>query len=231
VPGRVVEAVRDFTRAIVSSSDLDELLETCVEQACRVFGADAVVIGLRDRDGRLRPAAASDPAVEAAERAAADGASGEGVSHGAFVSGTVVATADLTRDPRWPGYAEHAATVGLRAAMAAPMVAAQETIGTLGVYRAVPSEWSTEELELCEVLAAMSAAYVHNATQLQASSTLADQLQHALDARVLIEQAKGALMAKESLTAATAFERLREEARSTNRKVRDVADELVSGLE
>jgi GAF domain-containing protein len=231
VPGRVVEAVRDVTRAIVNSSDLDELLETCVEQACRVFGADAVVIGLRDRDGRLRPAAASDPEVAAAERAATDAASGDGVSYGAFVSQTVVAAADLATDPRWPSYAEHATSVGLRAVMAAPMVAAQETIGTLGVYRAVPSEWSTEERELCEVLAAMSAAYVHNATQLQESLTLTDQLQHALDARVVIEQAKGALMAKESLTAATAFERLREEARSTNRKVRDVAHDLVSGLE
>jgi AmiR/NasT family two-component response regulator len=60
---------------------------------------------------------------------------------------------------------------------------------------------------------------------------LAKQLQQALDARVVIEQAKGALVAREGLTPVDAFERLRTQARSERRRVADVAGELITALQ
>jgi len=60
-----------------------------------------------------------------------------------------------------------------------------------------------------------------------ASSVLASQLQYALDQRVVIEQAKGVLMEREGMGSLQAFERLRASARSSQRKLVDVAAEVV----
>jgi AmiR/NasT family two-component response regulator len=63
-----------------------------------------------------------------------------------------------------------------------------------------------------------------------ASSRLATQLQTALDSRVLIEQAKGVLMASEKVDAQTAFERLRRQARNTSRPLPEVAREIIDSV-
>jgi AmiR/NasT family two-component response regulator len=56
---------------------------------------------------------------------------------------------------------------------------------------------------------------------------LADQLQRALDARVLIEQAKGALVAREGVSPGEAFERMRRQARAERRRVVEIAREIL----
>jgi AmiR/NasT family two-component response regulator len=59
---------------------------------------------------------------------------------------------------------------------------------------------------------------------------LAAQLQRALDARVVIEQAKGALVAQEGLSEREAFERLRRQARAERRRVVEVANETMADI-
>ena len=58
---------------------------------------------------------------------------------------------------------------------------------------------------------------------------LADQLQAALEHRWLIEQAKGVVMGREQLDAQAAFERLRGAARSSTRRLADVAKDVTAG--
>jgi AmiR/NasT family two-component response regulator len=101
----------------------------------------------------------------------------------------------------------------------------------LNVYRDHASAWSEDDVEACEILAAMGAAYILGATQQRASSTLTEQLQHALDARVVIEQAKGFLMSRDQVGSEEALAVLRQDARSDNRKLRDVAQELLDATE
>ena len=63
----------------------------------------------------------------------------------------------------------------------------------------------------------------------QAKGRLADQLQAALEHRWLIEQAKGVIMGREELDAQAAFERLRRAARSSTRRLADVARDVTAG--
>jgi len=63
----------------------------------------------------------------------------------------------------------------------------------------------------------------------QVKGQLADQLQAALAHRWLIEQAKGMVMGREGLDAQAAFERLRQAARSSSRRLADVASEVTAG--
>src|SRR3954451_7187224 len=56
-----------------------------------------------------------------------------------------------------------------------------------------------------------------------------DQLETALDRRAIIERAKGILMGRHELAAQEAFELLRRHARSSNRRVVDVARSVTDG--
>jgi AmiR/NasT family two-component response regulator len=83
-----------------------------------------------------------------------------------------------------------------------------------------------EEIERAEVLTKMGAAYVLHANQLNATQQLAEQLKLAVNSRALIEQAKGILMAKHGIDAATAFDWLRKASMNSNLKLRDIAREV-----
>ena len=63
----------------------------------------------------------------------------------------------------------------------------------------------------------------------QVKGELAEQLQWALQHRVLIEQAKGVLMEREGLSPAAAFARLRSTARAVGRTVGEVAGVVLAG--
>ena len=80
-----------------------------------------------------------------------------------------------------------------------------------------------------QAYAGLVASLLSAAVTAQVKGRLADQLQAALEHRWLIEQAKGVLMGRERLDAQTAFERLRGAARSSTRRLADVAKDVTDG--
>jgi GAF domain-containing protein len=102
-------------------------------------------------------------------------------------------------------------------------------IGTLDIYAAEPRDWDPSEVAALQAYAGLVASLLSAATTAQVKGRLADQLQAALAHRWLIEQAKGVLMGREQLDAQAAFERLRGSARSSTRRLADVAREVTAG--
>jgi GAF domain-containing protein len=225
----LVDAVRDFTYSIVNPYDLEAVLDRLTDQAATVLVAAGVGIMLEDRDGHLRFAAASNETITQAERH--QGHLREGVCYEAFRTQQTVAVPDLRATRRWPAYRARVMELGLQAVLGAPMNAHGQTIGVLNVYRDEASSWTGDDIDATEILAAMGAAYILHANQLRATRQLADQLQGALDSRVMIERAKGILMERTGVDAATAFETLRAASMQANRRLRDIATELVERTE
>jgi hypothetical protein len=102
-------------------------------------------------------------------------------------------------------------------------------IGTLDIYSSQPRDWDPSEVAALHAYAGLVASLLSAAVTAQVKGRLADQLQAALAHRWLIEQAKGVLMGREDLDAQAAFERLRRAARSSTRRVADVAREVTGG--
>jgi ANTAR domain len=100
-------------------------------------------------------------------------------------------------------------------------------IGTLDLFTATPRAWDDSEVAAAHAYAGMVASLLGSAAAAHASSRLANQLQTALNSRVLIEQAKGVLMASEKVDAQTAFTRLRRQARNTSRPLPEVARDII----
>jgi hypothetical protein len=101
--------------------------------------------------------------------------------------------------------------------------------GPLDIYSSVPWDWDDSELAALQTYAGLVASLLMAAVTAQVKGRLADQLQAALEHRWLIEQAKGMVMAREGLDAQAAFERLRQAARSSSRRLVDVASDVTTG--
>jgi GAF domain-containing protein len=102
-------------------------------------------------------------------------------------------------------------------------------IGTLDIYAGQPRDWDPGEVAALQAYAGLVASLLSAAVTAEVKGRLAGQLQAALEHRWLIEQAKGVLMGRERLDAQTAFERLRRAARSSTRRLADVARDVTAG--
>jgi signal transduction protein with GAF and PtsI domain len=102
-------------------------------------------------------------------------------------------------------------------------------IGTLDIYARERRDWDPSDVAALQAYGGLVASLLSAAVTAQVKGRLADQLQAALEHRWLIEQAKGVVMGREHLDAQAAFERLRGAARSSTRRLADVAREVTAG--
>jgi GAF domain-containing protein len=187
--------------------------------------------------GLLLPAGPGHPAVAtgSSERAAglarleASGTAGPGAD--CYRTGAMIRQESLaTARTRWPEFATAARAAGAWIAGAMPMRHHDETIGAVTVLGARGDLVSAADARLAQTLVEMATIGITQQRAYQLSERTARQLQQALDSRVLIEQAKGALAARLGCTPGDAFELLRGYARANSRPLNEVASDMVRGV-
>ena len=117
-----------------------------------------------------------------------------------------------------PQFTEECIRVGFRSAAGIPMVSNGEMIGVLNCYRRGTGTWSNKDAQAGQLLARVATTYLVNASELGEARKLAAQLQHALDSRVVIEQAKAVLSERLGCAPDVAFEMMRSYAPSIRRQ-------------
>jgi GAF domain-containing protein len=223
---RGLQRLRAIAADTTRHDGLAAALQDVVAATAAVFGVDGVTLSLLDEQDELRWVAASDAAVELVERAQLE--LGEGPGLEAVAGDRVVATADLLGDGRWPRAGAVARHHRLRAVLAAPILLDDEPMGSLSLYAREARRWSEADLQAIEAYAAVVADLLVSELDREERSDKVGQLEHALLSRVLVEQAKGVLMARLGLGSRPAFERLRRQAREQRRKLDEVAREVVA---
>jgi GAF domain-containing protein len=211
----------DFDRGLAGT------LQQVVDAAKELLEADGVGLMLADTNGQLHQASASNQQVQTVEKHQARAALGICVA--AFAKRTPMSVRDVRQDPDSYGVRRVLNDAQIVAALSVPVELDGDPIGALAVYSATPRVWGDREVSAAQAYAGVVASLLAAAVAAHLKGRLAAQLQTALDRRTLIEQAKGMLMAKEDVDAATAFECLRTTARSTRRRVLDVAHDLIAG--
>ncbi|MDQ3787332.1 MAG: ANTAR domain-containing protein, partial [Actinomycetota bacterium] len=126
----------------------------------------------------------------------------------------------------WPAFTEDARAAGFASVHVLPLCRRDETIGALALFRDTAGEVA---VRLAKAVAGIAAVAITQARALRRADELAKQLQHALDSRVVIEQAKGVLAERLGLAMGAAFTALRGYARSHNTRVSDLASAIVDG--
>jgi GAF domain-containing protein len=197
-----------------------------VTQACvDLFHVAGSGIMLADEQNVPRYAAASDGPGRVLELAESD--TGQGPCTEAFVNNTLVASADVMTEGRWPDLASALRPQRVRAVLGLPVRLGGVTVGTLDVTYDHPHIWQEDECQALARYRDLVESILAAAVTAHTAGELAAQLQYALDYRVIIERGVGYLMARDQIDSIAAFNKLRRAARDTQTKIGDVAQRLV----
>ena len=167
----------------------------------------------------------TDAAMELLEHVQHD--IGEGPYLQAFAQDRAISIQDLQAAPAWTRIAAVVGQLHVAGVLSVPVRLAGQPVGTLDVYSTQPRPWTARELEAVAEFAAVAAELVTAGVELANRELEVAQLRQALTNRVWIEQAKGVLAATRGTGPDAAFQQLRATARATNRKLAEVAQEVV----
>lgn len=223
-----------LVRALVAladrvSAEFDEVehLRRLSDYSSRLMAATATGVMLRDAGGGMQAVVSSARQAEPlglVEARGAQGPGGEACRDGAPVQASA---ADALR--RWPQLAEIAFRQGYRTLAAIPLVSRKNTFGALTLFRATEEPFTAGQLFIGQALTDVAATNLRQERELHELRTQSARLQHALNSRVRIEQAKGVVAVQASVSVNEAFELIRHYARSTNQKLADVTEDLTTG--
>ena len=225
VQDRRYSALREFAQTISNPFEIGDVLYRLNDTATDILEADGAGIMLMDGAGELQFVTATDSRTAQVEQL--QDALGDGPCYQAFRTSKRTLVEDLAAVDAWDDLPERAMELGFGSIAGLPLRAHGQTIGALNVYRNQTGKWSDEHVEAAELLADIVSGYILSAQRLEATRALADQLQIALDSRVIIEQAKGALSVRLGTDVQAAFDLLRRYARGRNLHLHDVAHRVV----
>lgn len=224
---RLARAFVEFSDQLVSDHDVTEFLTLLCHRFVKVMEISAAGAVVRDRRGRLQ-VAASTANVAALERLQVQRRQGPCVD--AYRSGRQVAVADLRRmRARWPGFVPRALEAGIVAVCAFPMRLRADRIGALDVFLDDPGELDEAATRAGQVLTDLATIAILQARATQDATRRAAQLQHALESRVVVEQAKGVLAERLGVDPDAAFMRLRRYGRVRGLHLTDLSRQVVDG--
>lgn len=216
----------ELADTLVDDFDLLDFLHTLVERTVELVDADAGGIMLADQRGGLEVMAASSHAAELVELFELQ--QDEGPCLEAFRSGQAVAKADVAEmTASWPTFTPMLIRAGFASAQAIPMRLRAEVIGALNVFRVGPGALDEDAAKLVRALADVATVGIVQQRVIRAQGELAEQLQEALNSRVLIEQAKGVLAERSGHSVDQAFTIMRSHARRTGTTLRSVAADVI----
>jgi GAF domain-containing protein len=219
---------RAFVRladTLASDFDIVDFLQGLSADSVEILGAAAAGVMLADARGGLRLIASSDERMRLLELFELQGAQGPCLD--AFSTGRAVQASAADSRIRWPIFAPRASDSGFRMMCAVPLRVRTDVIGAMNLFRGTDAPFTDDEMDIAQAMAEMAAIGLIQERALRERTLLSEQLQAALTSRVVIEQAKGMLAEYLRMSVDDAFQLLRNYARNRNRKLSDVARDVV----
>jgi GAF domain-containing protein len=219
-------AFAELSGIVLGAQPLEQVLERVAELSQQAIpGAAAVSMTLLGGDRARSVAFAGDVAAGLDER---QYDAGFGPCMDAARTGTTIVIADTASDETYPEFAREARRQGVTNTVSIGLPIADRTIGALNVYGTdAGAPFDQDAISTARTFAHYAAVALANASLYGSTAELAQQLQQALRSRAVIDQAKGIIMAQLRCSPDDAFRHLTSMSQGQNRKVRDVAAEIV----
>jgi GAF domain-containing protein len=222
----LAQAFVELAGALANGFDVVELLDRLIQHCVRLLEVDAAGLVLADAGGALQVMAATSDQARFLEVLQLHADSGPCLD--CYRTGQPVNVDDLTVGRhRWPALANTAQHGGYRAVHAVPLRFQEQTLGAMNLFRSEPVGLGSTDRTIAQALAEVATVAILGQRTIRRSEEVAEQLQAALNSRVLIEQAKGMLAQQGGLAMAAAFAVLRQHARRTNQRVTEAARAVV----
>jgi transcriptional regulator with GAF, ATPase, and Fis domain len=227
---QLTEAFVELADTLVDDFDVVDFLHQVTVRCAQLLGVAAAGVLLTDQRGALRVIAASTEQTRLLELLQSQ--TDQGPCPECFHTGRPVAVADLsTATGRWPRFVAEARETGFASVHALPMRLRTEVIGALNLFHTEPGALDENTVRLGQALADVATIGLLQARAIRHRETIAEQLQTALNSRIVIEQAKGVIAERRHLDMDQSFTLLRGSARTNNRRLSELARAIVDGSE
>lgn len=218
----------ELADTLVADFDVVDLLTRLADRCVDVLDVGAAGLMLAAPDGGLRVMASSSETMRVLELFELQAE--EGPCLDCYRTGQPVVNQDLdAADGRWPRFAAEVLAAGFRSVHALPMRLRGTVIGALNLFHIERGEMRQVDLDAAQAFADVATIAILQHRAALEAQVLNDQLNHALNSRVVIEQAKGMVAERERLDMEQAFATLRRYARNHNLRLADVARDVISG--
>ena len=222
------EAFVSLADSLVADYDVAELLNRLAHHCVNLLDVAAAGLLLADPRGPLQVVATSSEASRELELFQLQ--HDQGPCLDCYRSGSAVTVPDVALAAnRWPIFVARTQAAGYRSVHALPMRLRDEVIGTLNLFGTRAGPLTDADGRVGQALADVATIAILQERAIRHHELLAEQLQHALTSRIVIEQAKGVLAERGGLDMAQVFDRLRRYARNTNTRLTDLARAIVDG--
>lgn len=225
---QLVETFVELSDTLVDDFDVVDFLHRLTARTVQLGLASQTGILLRDEQGALHVMAASEEEARVLEMLQVEGQEG-GPCVACVSTGEPMDFEDLaTARSRWPRFVEAALSLGLQSVHAVPLRLRSHTLGAMNLFGGTRGPLPASDRAVARGLAHVATIGLLQQQNLTDSHEVTRQLQHALDSRVVVEQAKGIIAQQAGLAMTAAFEVLRNQARNTNQRVHEVAEQVVA---
>jgi transcriptional regulator with GAF, ATPase, and Fis domain len=218
----------ELADTLVADFDVVELLTLLTDGCVDVLDVGAAGLMLAAPEGDLRVMASSSEAMRVLELFELQ--SHEGPCLDCYRTGQPVVNQDLaTVNGRWPRFAAEALAAGFHSVHALPMRLRGTVIGALNLFHIEPGEMRQADVAAAQAMADVATIGVLQHRAALEAQVINEQLNHALNSRIVIEQAKGIIAEREGLNMEQAFSTLRNHARRHKLRLLDVAGDVIDG--
>lgn len=218
----------ELADTLVADFDVVELLTLLADRCVEVLDVGAAGLMLVAPEGDLRVMASSSEAMRVLELFELQAR--EGPCLDCYRTGEPVVNQDLPAvGGRWPRFAPEALATGFHSVHALPMRLRGTVIGALNLFHVEPGEMRQADIAAAQALADVATIAILSHRAAREAQVVNEQLNVALNSRVVIEQAKGMVAERSGLSMEEAFSTLRNHARNHNLRLADVAQEVIAG--
>lgn len=223
---RLLETFASLADTLVDDYDVVDLLQMLVDTCAELFDSTAAAILLADEHGDLDVVASTSEASRLVELMQLSADAGPCIE--AFETGRLVSLADIRDAPeRWIRFRESASAAGFAAVDAIPLRLRTTVIGTLNLLRATSGGLDPHDEVVARAFADVATIGILHERSLRETAVLTEQLQGALNSRVLIEQAKGVVAHTQGVSVDASFQLMRDYARAHRIGISEVAARVV----
>ena len=222
---RELETLAQVSEAVVSEAYLDEILQLIVTVTAELMGSKICSLMLLDEAKQtlvikatqaLSPAYRHKPSIKV----------GQSVSGLVVKERRPISVLDVANDPRYM-FPDIARREGVRSLLSVPMSMQDRVIGVLNCYTAHEHRFSNEDIRVLSTIANQAAVAIERTRLLEQARTL----QQSLEARKLVEKAKGLLMETLHLSESEAFRLLQKQSMEKRKTMREIAEAILLGRE
>jgi GAF domain-containing protein len=213
---------------LVDPFDVIDLLHVLTTRCVELLDVQAAGLMLADAKGMLRVTASSSQAAHLVELFELQ--HDDGPCLDCYRSGQQVTAPDLTEaTERWPRFAKRAVVAGYASVQSFPMRLRGEVLGAMNLFGNEPGILTDDQLHLAQAFTDIATISIVQDRLTRDRSLLAEQLEQALRSRVAIERATGIVAGRLTLDVDQAFALMRAGCRRRNRRLSDLAHDIVSG--